>query len=97
MVGFRLENIPIANIYLVCYNVFVNDDKPLDTKGEQIMNKVVETFMRRDGMTESEAKREYMLLREDVLQAAEDGMFEEAEDIMLCSGFELDYIADLLI
>lgn len=61
------------------------------------MNKMVETFMRRDGLTESEAKREYELLREDVLQAAEDGMFEEAEDIMLSSGFELDYIADLLI
>lgn len=61
------------------------------------MNKMVEVMMRRDGLTESEAKREYQLLREDVLQAAEDGMFEEAEDIMLSSGFELDYLVDLLI
>lgn len=61
------------------------------------MNKMVEVMMRRDGLTESEAKREYELLREDVLQAAEDGMFDEAEDIMLSSGFELDYLVDLLI
>lgn len=61
------------------------------------MNKMVKTFMERDGLTEAEAKREYELLREDVLQAAEDGMFEEAEDIMLSSGFELDYLVDLLI
>ena len=61
------------------------------------MNRLVEVMMRRDGLTESEAKREYQLLREDVLQAAEDGCYEEAEDIMLSSGFELDYIADLLI
>ena len=61
------------------------------------MNKMVEVMMRRDGLTESEARREYELLREDVLQAAEDGEFFEAEDIMLGAGFEMDYIADLLI
>ena len=60
------------------------------------MNKMVKVFMERDGMTESEAKREYMLLREDVLQAAEDGYYEEAEDIMLGAGFEMDFI-DCLI
>ena len=60
------------------------------------MNKMVKTFMERDGLTEAEAKREYELLREDVLQAAEDGFFEDAEDMMLCAGFELDFI-DCLI
>lgn len=61
------------------------------------MNRVEKIFMDRDGCTPSEAKREYELLREDVLQAAEDGMFDEAEDIMLGAGFELDYLVDLLI
>jgi len=60
------------------------------------MNKMVKTFMERDGLTEAEAKREYELLREDVLQAAEDGFFEDAEDMMLCAGFEMDFI-DCLI
>ena len=60
------------------------------------MNKMVKTFMERDGLTEAEAKREYELLREDVLQAAEDGLFEDAEDMMLCAGFEMDFI-DCLI
>ena len=60
------------------------------------MNKMVKTFMERDGLTEAEAKREFMLLREDVLQAAEDGFFEDAEDMMLCAGFEMDFI-DCLI
>ena len=53
--------------------------------------------MERDGFTETEAKREYMLLREDVIQAAEDGFYEEAEDILLGAGFDLDDMIDLLI
>ena len=61
------------------------------------MNKMVETFMRRDGLTEEEAKREYQLLREDVIQAAEDGYYMEAEDYLLDAGFDLDYMIDLLI
>ena len=61
------------------------------------MNRVEKIFMDRDGCTPDEAKREYELLREDVLQAAEDGMFDEAEDIMLGAGFELDYLVDILI
>lgn len=61
------------------------------------MNKMVETFMRRDGLTEEEAKREFQLLREDVLQAAEDGYFMEAEDYIYEAGFDLDDMIDLLI
>ena len=61
------------------------------------MNRMVKILMERDGMSESEAKREYELLREDVLQAAEDGLFEDAEDMMLSAGFEMDYVADLFI
>lgn len=61
------------------------------------MNNMVKTFMRRDGMSEAEAKREYQLLREDVIQAAEDGYYMEAEDILLDAGFDLDDMIDLLI
>ena len=61
------------------------------------MNQIVKTFMERDGLTESEAKREYQLLREDVLQAAEDGYYMEAEDYLLDAGFDLDYMIDLII
>jgi len=61
------------------------------------MNHIVKTFMERDGMTESEAKREYELLREDVIQSAEDGYYMEAEDMLLDAGFDLDYMVDLLI
>ena len=34
MVGIRVENIPVENTYLVCYNDNVNNDKPLLMKGE---------------------------------------------------------------
>lgn len=61
------------------------------------MNRMVKIFMERDGMTEAEARRSYELLREDVIQAAEDGDYEEAEDIMLGAGFEMDYLVDILI
>lgn len=61
------------------------------------MNNIVKTFMKRDGMSESEAKREYELLREDVIQAAEDGYYMEAEDYLLDAGFDLDDMIDLLI
>ena len=61
------------------------------------MNAVVKTFMTRDGLTESEARREYELLREDIIQSAEDGYYEEAEDMLLGAGFDLDYMIDMLI
>lgn len=61
------------------------------------MNSIVKTFMKRDGMSETEAKREYQLLREDVIQAAEDGYYMEAEDYLLDAGFDLDDMIDLLI
>lgn len=61
------------------------------------MNNIVKTFMKRDGMSESEANREYELLREDVIQAAEDGYYMEAEDYLLDAGFDLDDMIDLLI
>jgi hypothetical protein len=61
------------------------------------MNRVEKIFMDRDGCTPGEAKREYELLREDILQAAEDGYFEDAEDMLLSSGLDLDYMIDMLI
>ena len=48
------------------------------------------------GMTEEEAKREFEMIREEVFDAAEDGDFYEAEEIILSSGFDLDFI-DYLI
>lgn len=61
------------------------------------MNRVEKIFMDRDGCTPGEAKREYELLREDIIQAAEDGYYEDAEDMLLCAGFDLDYMIDMLI
>lgn len=53
--------------------------------------------MERDGLSREEAERQLSILSNDVLSAAEEGQFFEAEDIMLDYGFEPDYIADLLI
>ena len=59
------------------------------------MNRMVREMMNR-GMTEEEAKREFEMIREEVFDAAEDGDFYEAEEIILSSGFDLDFI-DYLI
>lgn len=60
------------------------------------MNRMVKILMKRDGLTKAEAEREVEMLRGDVILAAEDGCYEEAEDILLAAGFEPDYLDDLL-
>ena len=60
------------------------------------MNRVVKILMERDGLTREEAEREAEILTGDIILAAEDGCYEEAEDILLDAGFELDYLDDLL-
>ena len=56
------------------------------------MNKLVETLMRRDNMTEQEAVCLVNDVRERMLENP-----NEAEDIMLSDlGLEMDYIFDIL-
>lgn len=62
------------------------------------MNKVVEILMRRNGMTEEEAREEVAYCTELMNEAIADGDFFEAEEIMLYNlGLEPDYIIDMLI
>ena len=61
------------------------------------MNKVVKTLMERDGLTEAEAKKEWEQVRTEIYSAAEDGDYDEVEDIMYSMlGLEMDYIFDVL-
>lgn len=62
------------------------------------MNDTEKVFMNRDGLTENEAKEEFNGLREDVLNAIEDGAgYDDVEDMLLDYGLEMDYIMDMLI
>ena len=59
------------------------------------MNRVVEILVRRDGITEAEAK----LILKDVRQMFKECNYDpdECEDIMACElGLEPDYIMDIL-
>lgn len=58
-------------------------------------NKIIEILMRRDGLTEQEAKELFLETREMIYEC--NGDIIEAEDIMASQlGLELDYIFDLL-
>lgn len=57
-------------------------------------NRVVEILMKRDGMSEAEAKRLVAETREEILSC--DDAFE-VDDILACNlGLEPDYIFDIL-
>ena len=59
------------------------------------MNRVVEILVRRDGITEAEAKS----ILNDVRQMFKECNYDpdECEDIMACElGLELDYLLDVL-
>ena len=58
------------------------------------MNRAMEQMMK-SGMTKSEAQKEFEMLRTEIFSAVEDGDYDEAEDIILSSGF--DDILDFLI
>ena len=61
------------------------------------MNRVVEILMERDGMTEQEAKNAIEQVRTEIYSAAENGCYEEAEDIMRSFlGLEMDYLVDII-
>ena len=60
-------------------------------------NKLVETLIRRDGLTREQAEQEVEEAREAMYEYIEDGDYESAEDIMEeFFGLEPDYI-DYLI
>lgn len=59
------------------------------------MNKVIEILMKRDGLSETEA-RDLVLETRDMIYEC-NGDFNEAEEIMLDQlGLEMDYIFDIL-
>ncbi len=60
------------------------------------MNKIIEIYMKRDGMSTQEAVEAYKELRQAVYEAIENGEYDEAEEIMLDEGFEMDYAFDIV-
>lgn len=61
------------------------------------MNKVVEILMERDNMTEQEAEKVVEQARAEIHFAAENGCYDEAEDIMYSLlGLEMDYLLDII-
>ena len=61
------------------------------------MNKIVDVLMKRDDMTQKEAKDHLKCVREMMNDAIESGDYFEAEEIMYNElGLELDYIFDVL-
>ena len=61
------------------------------------MNRVVEILMKRDNMTEQEAKNAIEQVRAEIYLAVEDGCYDEAEDIMYSLlGLEMDYLLDII-
>lgn len=61
------------------------------------MPSVIRIFMKRDGMTKEEAIAYYKELREEIMQAIEDGDgYNAVEDILLGEGLEMDYIMDFI-
>ena len=60
------------------------------------MNEVIKVLMNRDGLTYEDAKEEYELVRDDILESIADGCCE-IEDILLNNlGLEMDYIFDFI-
>ena len=58
---------------------------------------IVETLIRRDGITRDEAELLVLDAREELRELLEEGNFVEAEDICLTHfGLEPDYLPDLL-
>lgn len=65
-------------------------------RGKQ-MNKVVEILMKRDNMTEADAKDLLATVQTEVQDAVADGDYDLVEDIIACDlGLEMDYAMDIL-
>ena len=61
------------------------------------MNKVVEILMRRDGLTETEARTYLSEVQSEIDEALASGDFTLVEDIVASElGLEMDYIPDIM-
>lgn len=63
------------------------------------MNRVVSILMKRDGITESEAKELVEEVRAEITQGVEDGIYtyDDVECILASDlGLEMDYLVDIL-
>ena len=56
----------------------------------------LKSVLMNSGMSAEEAKEEMNMLREDMFDCIESGDFNGAEDVLLMSGIDLDYIEELL-
>lgn len=56
------------------------------------MNEIIKILMNRDGLTYEEAREEYEITQEEILESIADG-YGDVEDILLGNlGLEMDYI-----
>jgi hypothetical protein len=61
------------------------------------MNRIVSILMKRDNMTETEAKDLLATVQTEVQEAVADGDYDLVEEIIACDlGLEMDYAMDIL-
>ena len=61
------------------------------------MSNVEEVLMKRDKLTKDEAHRQKNYARELIMEAIENGDFDDVEDIMYSElGLEMDYIDEMI-
>ena len=61
------------------------------------MDSITEVLMRRDGLSEEDAKREVDNFREDIEDSIMSGNLEDIEDALMNDlGLEPDYLMDIL-
>lgn len=60
------------------------------------MNRTIQVLMDRDGLSYEEAVKQFSLLQGEAWEIAEDGDYEEMEDLLLDYGLEMDYLDDLI-
>jgi hypothetical protein len=62
------------------------------------MQEIIEILMRRDGLTQTEAKDAYYDCRDAMMYAVDNGDFLEAEEILRMElGLEPDYIFNFIM
>ena len=62
------------------------------------MDSITEVLMRRDGLSEEDAKREVEDFREDIEDSIMSGNLEDIEDALMNDlGLEPDYLMDILM
>ncbi len=62
------------------------------------MSRIVDILMKRDGVTEEEARNTLQETREMINDAIASGNFDEVEDIVYSElGLEMDYIDELIM